>query len=340
MIDLHKILLEAFSIHRAHNGFTPVEINGFLNTMTRLWKKKSVKIEDVRRILAVYEVAGKQEIINSQVKHRKSPFKLIKSGLGYESRTCLEYVFNTDTTDPPLTQSYREDLLAGEYRAEVEVIRIIYRNQPESFIFGSIEGFPMLACETGAQTISRQQKVKATRTEILNLSNRTKLQTATTDQTDDKQEVLSSIKSRTLSIFDRVRAKQLANSLISKPSDQDQLRQRSIGRISEIVEIIRMKHSQKSSANFNSSIHQSPSKAKGKVSFSINELIKEIKDSLSCPVAEEEIKMCFKVLSDEIPGFGLTVLTIGSVQMVVVRGALMTGLQVQQHLKGLEMSLQ
>ena len=133
-----------------------------------------------------------------------------------------------------------------------------------------------------------------------------------------------------MSLLDRVRAKGLAAS--SAPDSLAVLRRRAIGRISEVVEILRMKQHQKLGSSFHSSIHSSPSKVRGRVSFSLNQLVNEIKGSLPVPMGDTEIRKCFEILAKDVPGMWLSIHTVGILQSVVLNGQGLSGMEVKKIL--------
>jgi hypothetical protein len=142
------------------------------------------------------------------------------------------------------------------------------------------------------------------------------------------------LKARTLSLFDRVRAKHLANSTTTTPTTDEILRHSAIGRIDEIVEILRMKQQQKLSATYMSSAHTSPGKTRGKVSFSMMQLVNDIKTSLSVPIGSEEIKKCIEILANEVAGGWCEVFDMGTVKSVILNGNGMSGVVVKKMLGG------
>jgi hypothetical protein len=170
----------------------------------------------------------------------------------------------------------------------------------------------LLSCTVGTQSAIRQDKSSARRTEILSISNASQQRqqkrlgtpAVSLPESMDKTEVEAAkpVASRTQSLFDRIAARQAIKTSSGAPTVADILRRRAVGRIDEIVEILRMKQHQKNVGrnhmlpNTNST---SPTKPGQRVSFSMKQLQTEIKDSARVPLGDDEIKLCLKMLAEE-----------------------------------------
>jgi hypothetical protein len=142
------------------------------------------------------------------------------------------------------------------------------------------------------------------------------------------------LKSRTLSLFERVKAKQLANAAKGAVTPQSILRQHAVGRISEVVEILRMKQQQKQSTRSQSANDESSSKVKvNKVAFGFAQIVQEIKNSVSIPIQDDEAKMCLELLSKDVEGSWCTMFELGSVKSLVLHGTARSGLEIQKELE-------
>jgi len=306
--------------------------------------------EDIQRMLALYEISEDSTVLGrTPIKYKASPFKLTISG----TRTCIDYVRGSANSSPRGLMSilFSESCLQTLFKAKImSLFQSSRSNSALHFLNGSLADFPLLACSIGAQTIARQERASARRSDILNLSaqaqkrSQPKLPSTLCKETEAQTEtqIAEKVKSRTQSLFDRVKAKQLANSSILTPTAEMILRRHAIGRIAEIVEIIRMKQQQKMSANFVSAVHFSPSRVKNKVSFSLNQLTSEIKNSVSVPIGDDEIRMCLKMLAGEVPGFWVSMFEMGSgeskITSVVLTGQGMGGREVQRRLEEKEVN--
>jgi len=341
LVSLHESFLRAFSLHAAHHGpVVPADLGDVMGTVTRLWKKHTVTKEDIQRMLGLYEIGADVENCRSILAHKNGPFKLTTSGIGRTSRTWVEYVGGPPRMMTPAP--FNADNLQALYKAEVEAVFISQRSNPTSFVYDTLANYPLLASIMGVQTLARKQHASARRTEILSLSSQTpvpsrvKSSTGSGDSQSTTAQIPESVKARTLSLIDRVRAKQLANASNSQPSQEAIVRHHAIGRVAEVVEILRMKQQQKLSSRFVSAVHASPSQVRGKVSFTLNQIVDEIRGSVSVPIGDQEVRMCIKILATEMPGFWLSTFELGGIQSVVLNGPGASGAEVKKVLEDKE----
>lgn len=240
---------------------------------------------------------------------------------------------------------FNEKCLQALFKADVMSLYLTAKvddSEQLSFLNGPLSKFPLLRCNIGAQTEQRIAKASAARNEIMDVAKasqsrqNTKLTIKQELETDDAtpEQANQKLKSRTMSLFERVKAKQLANAANGAPTPQSILRQHAIGRISEVVEILRMKQQQKQPASFNSVMDESPSKAKvNKVAFCFAQIIQEIKNSVSIPIQNDEAKMCLELLSKDVDGTWCTMFELGSVKSVVLQGGANSGVEIQKELE-------
>ena len=315
LTELHKHFLTAFSIHCAHNGTaTPADMGAIQQSVTRLWKKRVVTTQDLQRMLAIYEIEDAETGTQSEVKHNKCPFKLVILGVGSNACNTVEYI---------------KTCYLDEHQETCLYENAIRRFSSTDTTSASI---PLLAFTRGTQTQRRQQKATALREHILNkappqaqprpqpqeadMSSLT-IKDATTPVTTP-----SALKSRTLSLFDRVKAKQTLLASTSTPTAQQVLRKHAIGRIAEVVEILRMRQQQ-----------SSVGRSGGRVSFSSKQVVEVIKQSMSVPVGDEEVRACLEMLSRDVPGRWLTEWRVGDVKGVVLEGVGSSGVEVKKLLE-------
>lgn len=335
-VSLHAAFLKAFALHIVHNGQSaPASLDSLTGSITRLWKKHTVAKEDIQRILSIYELDVSTHFSGSLLKHQEGPFKLTMTGSDHV-RYTVEYVGwgNNRATNPRWDEYNLQQL----YEAEIEGLWISARKNPTCWVHGEVRSFPRLEFSVGIQTQARKAKAEAARREILGLStaaqNRPGAQFATQtskitkDHEVEKPEI---VKDRTLSLLDRVRAKAVASASTSQ-SPEAALRRYAIGHIAEVVEILRMKQQRKLSSSFMSSVHSSPSKIRCRVSFSMSQLINDIKGSLKLPLGDAELRLCLKILEEDVPGTWLSSYTVGTVQSVILNGSGLSGVEVKRIL--------
>ncbi|KAH0835121.1 hypothetical protein AYO21_09701 [Fonsecaea monophora] len=336
-VSLHAALLKAFALHLVHNGqSTPADLGSLMSSVTRLWKKHTVTREDIQRMLAIYELDVSTHFSGRLLKHQEGPFRLTMTGADFV-RYNVEYV--GAGSNRSFIPRWDECNLQKLYEAEIEACWISQRNNSSCWVHGPIQNFPRLNFDVSVETQVRKAKAETARREILGLASEAQTRAGAqfslyTSNASEKNEVNNPqiVKDRTLSLLDRVRARALVNSAATPQSAEATLRRYAVGRISEVVEILRMKQQRKLSTNFVSCVHSSPSKVRGKVSFSMKQLINDIKGSLTVPIGDAELRMCIHILQDEIPGMWVSIYTVGTVESVILNGPGLSGVEVKRIL--------
>ncbi|RMD42044.1 hypothetical protein DV735_g3098, partial [Chaetothyriales sp. CBS 134920] len=303
--DIFQHFLKAFSIHRAHNGSSsPAHLDTLLSAVTRLYKKRNVRREDSQRMLALFEVPWQQQqqhqgIANrALLPHNRSPFRLVISGAGVAARYLVEYCSELAYDETRLLQSYDELVRSVCEPSSTE--------KRASFISEGIEQYPLLSYTQGSQTARRQERSSAVRNHILNV----------TRQGNPKPH-------RTLSLFDRIKTKQSLALLQPSPSSSQLLYRHALSRIGDVVEILRMKQNQRAVVAASSC---------NKLTLSMSQAVSTVKGSLSVPMGEDEIRLCFKILAEDAEGDWLRLVDIGGFQSLVVQGRCARGEEVKRQL--------
>lgn len=323
LILMHKAFIKAFSLHRAHNGVaSPAELGQLLQSVTRLYQKRAVGVVDVQRMLGLMEIVPELAPRNS-MEHAKSPFKLMISGLGTSRRQVVEFVGyekqtrrNGRTVTTRISNFNEQDL---QMHYESKANRVSSYKQ----LSGAVDAFPYLEFGMGAQTIARQNKASETKKLILD-GRRPDLdfgKLSVKDEAEPEPAKRQTVKSRTLSLFDRVKAKQLANAAIDVPSAEALRRQHAIGRVAEVVEILRMKQQQKLRG------------MSGKTSFAFQHIVKEIQVSMNIPMGDDEIKVCLEILANEVQDGWCSIFELGLTRSIVVSGMGKSGVEIAALLK-------
>lgn len=313
LTTLHKSFTQALGVHYAHNGTrNAVSLSALLPAMTRLWKRRAVFAVDLERVLAIWEITAHSA---KEVEHKKGPFRLISSGIGSNQQTKIEFAWTN------VFGTFIKNELHQKYEAVVGRLWQSAQANPDTFafVYEPLITFPRLTCQVGTQTQARQQKIISIRDTILSKSPNTQRQPPQsepdfsklqiTDPSDPKPAPTPAshedrLKSRTLSLFDRLRAKQLANASSSPQDSASLLRRRALHRIPDLIDTLRLKQSQKLNKLLRSDLPGLSSELgmrQMKVSFSLEQLVQEIRDSVRVPIAAEEIKECIGTLGREVP---------------------------------------
>ncbi|KIX06794.1 uncharacterized protein Z518_04770 [Rhinocladiella mackenziei CBS 650.93] len=331
-VSLHATFLRAYTVHIVYHGKSaPAELDSLMASITKLWKRRTVIKEDIQRMLAFYEPDVSGVASPPLLKHKEAPFRLTTVG-GDFVRYNVEYVGGDSINRPP-DPPYDEHTLQKLYESKIEAFSTSQRHNFSAWLHGELRYFPRLDFAVGVQTRARKEKVSAIRKEIL--ANRPASPSDGLTNAEVIAEEIQTpliVKDRTLSLLDRVRARTLAKSAATPHTHEAILRRYALGRIHEVVEILRMKQQRKLSSQFISYAHSSPSKVRGRVSFGLKQLVDDIKGSVAVPIGDAEVKTCIDILANDIPGIWCSVYTVGKLQSVVLNGPGLSGIEVKKIL--------
>ncbi|KPI37570.1 uncharacterized protein AB675_3962 [Cyphellophora attinorum] len=309
LVSIFSAVLKAFALHRAHNGpATPAELSALLESVTRLYQRRSVTVIDLQRILGVFEQDENTAEATQQVRHVRGPFQLKIVGIGSNRRQLLELQQSAD---------FSERNLQSQFESQLDIL--LQRHGR------TVQDVPLLAFEMGAQTTMRQNKASETLKHILS-GRKAELSMDELSISDGGENSSVTIKSRTLSLFDRVKAKQLATAAIDTPSAEVLRRKHAVARMAEVVEILRMKQQQKLGG-------YSGAGAGGKVSFAWKQLLSELRASMAIPMGDDELKLCLEILSKEVNDGWCTIFELGATKSVVLMGTPRSGSEIVKALK-------
>jgi DNA replication factor Cdt1 C-terminal domain len=211
----------------------------------------------------------------------------------------------------------------------------------------ALDNFPKIACSIGTQTTARKAKTSQNLADILRLSNATQLRNEKPSSStrnviaEEVSNNLAEVENRKQSLLDRIQAKQLASKVKGKPTSQQILREHALGKIAHVTDVLRMMQQQQQKAESKSTSYNYPSsdllpsQRSSKVSFSFAQIRDNTKSSTTVPISDEEVKMCLRMLSEEVEGTWVKLIERGVVSkavFVVLEGEGLTGNEVKRRL--------
>ena len=280
-------------------------MTSLLQSVTRLYQKRAVTCADLQRILGIFELPQQATEASKEINHERGPFKISVVGLGSGKRQLIDLIAQGHVS------AFNERDLQVRFEKHVDEALGRYGQ--------SMQDLPLLAFEIGTQTTIRQHKTSEKMKHIMSgrkpdLS----MDDLSISDSNDLSTPKTTIKSRTLSLFDRVKAKQLANAAVDTPSADALRRKHAVARMAEVVEILRMKQQQKLRSHLGG----------GKVSFAVQQIVGELKASMTIPMGEDEIKLCFKILAEEVNDGWCRLFELGTTKSVVLSGLAKRGQEI------------
>ncbi|KAK4539646.1 hypothetical protein LTR36_010472 [Oleoguttula mirabilis] len=299
---LHSAFLSALSMHYAHNGTaSPVYTQALLPQITKTWKKRSVTLEDLRRVLAlssqpasfILEDYGRGGVCLSRAQPRGRAIKRAASYIDEEELNqcfadALQQQWNASQKAAESNTSHED---AAAFIAHLPLAPVTVHSSAEKAAPLFARGAQRLADIKSAQSASQQAS------------------TAPATATTTAQKTTSAVASRGTSLLDRILAKQaLTSTTASGPTKVELERRAALHRCEDIARVLSLLAG-----------------AKSRCSFSMATVVQHLQQSLRNPITREEVERCLAVMAGEVtPGF-VGVVVSGGVKAVVITRALGVG---------------
>lgn len=331
IVDLHSCLLKALSLHFAHHGATaPAELSTLLASATRLFKKRELAKDDVRRVLALDEISVEESMSSSpEIRFKKGKLRLSQFGAG-RPRISIEYI-GDDSKHSRAASTFDEQSLQLSFLQHITTLHSSSdKFEHLRFLNGAIENFPLIRCEAPAQETAHRVKAKQRRAEILSTAILAQPKYSELPTPPSTPDLCSpELNSRKSSLLSRIQARQLAKAGTYQPTASDILRSHALGRLEEVISTLRMMHKLKSRGG-----------KMTKVSFSMEQLDQTIRDSARVPLGGAEVRMCLRIIAEESSsGWVKLIKGVGvgdGTEFVVLEGLGLQGDEARRWIKGLE----
>lgn len=319
LINLHSSFLTALSLHYVHNGsMTPADLRNLGPGIERVWRKRRVTTDDVRRILAI----GRPEGVGGHERGR--PFELSDYGHG---KICVEIADHSDsgtTTKRPVN----EEVLNRVFLRGLQQRWTCYKTNepadpsPSTFI-ASLALLPITPCTSLtkiAPLLSKGQR----RLEDLKAgairAQQQPLSVTSANPISLAQPKAKQSSARSTDLFSRLKAKQLHQSTLPLPPSAEALNRRSaLQRLHEITPVLESlafsstKHANDDATAVDVRSMGSP------VSFTMPTLVQYLQMSLRNPIGKEEIIRSVRILAEVAPEWvGLK--EVGRMLSVTIKG--------------------
>ncbi|ROT37692.1 hypothetical protein SODALDRAFT_334816 [Sodiomyces alkalinus F11] len=304
LLDLQKAILKTVILQITHqNNNTPIDISDITPQVSRTWGKRKVTVDDIRRCIAIQDL--KPAKCGAAVAAAGSPFIVTDYGRG---KLCLE--IDTSKT----TGAIDEDALCRQFEKNLHILcaeRITddMNDLDVSFDNLSFDDLPK------ADITPRHNPLTGKQNPLLAKGHRAlaELKSGIAIKQQEKETKHNAIRAdaapegKKMSLLDRIRAKEMANSQIQLPSGPELGRKRAIMRACDVAAIIGMLAS---SSNPN---------GLPVLSFTMAVLQQKLKDSLRVPMPVEEGIDTVKILANEVAPEWFRVVSMGGKEHVVIQ---------------------
>lgn len=292
---MHSSLLTALSLHSAHNSgsTSAVNVKLLLPLVTANWRKRSVTVNDVRKILAL-------------TSHSVRSFELedrARAGI------FLARIFPNDSANQPQHNYINEAELNATFETALRKAWVAYSEKtPESLLTGRafVRQLPLDDLKQNASTQNATPLYSRGQQRLADLkagqaAAKAEVGTSQTPSQPASKDS-SGVQNRNTSLLDRILAKQaLSATLPAGPTRTELERKSALHRVEDVTRVLDMLAA-----------------GQPRASFSMAATIQHLQQSLRTPITKDEVERCLGLMASEIMPSFVKVVASGQVKGVVV----------------------
>ncbi|KAI4209598.1 MAG: hypothetical protein LQ351_007495 [Letrouitia transgressa] len=326
LVDLHSSFLTALSLHYAHHGtLTPVDIRVLRPSVERVWGKRRISTKDIRRILAIQNRSRSAKRASAL---EKSSRRLYLTDYGH-NRTCIEISEPTNDYNPAkrlINEEYLNTQFVFSLKRQWTTYNSLHTDSSVSGFISSISLAPITLC-VSAEKLScllargqrRLEDLKAGAVKSQRPSNAQREQQTFSDTENfppiQKQPVATL--SRSNSLRDRIKAKQMKQANLPPPPSQAELERKvSLQRIEELLPVLELLTTSGSSK---SSVLGEKKQVQNVQSFTMATIVQHLQMSLRNPISKEDAIRCVRLIAEEVAPEWVGVKEVGKLVGVTLR---------------------
>ncbi|MDI1485232.1 MAG: hypothetical protein OHK93_000369 [Ramalina farinacea] len=318
LIDLHSCFLTALSLHFAHNGLlTPADLRTLCPSIARTWRKRSVDVRDLQRLLSIQQSTLEEN-------GPKPPPKIMLTDFGHR-RICIELADTTGASlhKRPIDEEVSNTLFRLALLKQWTAFQDTSSKRSAQHFIDNLPLFPIKpdpSLTKLAPLLSKgQSRLSDLKAGAIQAQERG-LMTASGNVQSQKEIAKKDPFARSADLKSRIFAKQLHRSTLPAPLSKEQLvRQSALQRVSEIAPVLEsLALSAQGHRNDDAEADPWAQVAKH-VSFTMPTLVQNIQMSLRNPIASEDAASCVKVMGEILPEW-ITVREVRGMVGVTIKG--------------------
>ncbi|KAF2275371.1 uncharacterized protein EI97DRAFT_434223 [Westerdykella ornata] len=345
LLALHSSFLTALSLHYAHNGTaTPVDLRSLTQSISAVWKKRKVTLEDIRLCVGVLS-AGPSGINNpfflsdytgGKICLEIRPEHKQACNLGPLNEEALQSMFmqslddlwrtwntsqgsrTTLTARPIATPRRRGRPRKADTTQKSMEVFVVDDNALAKFI-SQLPLAEITLCPAVAASAPIREKGRKRLRELKESAYQGRMQKKLRESTGKENEdpiaqtqtqatqpkITEFAAVRKSNLLDRILAKQAAKAAAPAPLSPAELqRQAALQRSEEVLGVLSLLAAGKGPGS--------------RVSFSMSTLLQSLQSSIRSPLSKEETLRCVEVLANEVaPGY-VSIVRMGAISSVVI----------------------
>ena len=320
LLDLHSCFLTALFLHYAHNGpMIPVDVRILCPTIARVWRRRGVNLDTVRRLLATQQTQSIQENKTPQ-----NDFVLRDYGNG---KTCIEVVELTPqaSASRPLDEKRLNDQFSQSLLRQWTAFQM---ETPAPFSVATfINSLPLypITPDTSADKLTLQRskgqiRLKDIKAGAIKAQERAlKDTTANASPNPLQNPMIKDPFARSADLKSRIFAKQLQQVSLPTPLTPEQVARRhalhrtvEVARVLESLIVAAQKHR-------NDDAGEMWAQTTRNFSFAMPALVQNLQMSLRNPISRDEAINCVRVIGELAPEW-VSVREVSKLIGVTIRG--------------------
>ncbi|KAK4195642.1 hypothetical protein QBC40DRAFT_288780 [Triangularia verruculosa] len=290
LLDMQTAFLKSLSMQYAHNGTnSPIDLRSLYPSVTRAWGKRQVVLLDIQRLLG---------ILNWTPAKTAPEAAFILSDYG-RSKICID--FSPSLPAGPI----REAKLNMDFESNLRTLWMSSNNKNVTLFLGTLPKASVKKCESLLKAaIPKQTTLDSLKAGIQARKEAEKAAKEEAAKKIERQAVKAGGTKMTL--LERIKMKEEElKSMPEGPSAQQLQRRAALHRAEDVAAVIGM-------------LCKASGGGQARVSFTMQQVLSKLKDSLRTPISGEDAGVCVRLLASEVAPEWIRVVKVGAREMVVV----------------------
>lgn len=287
LLDMQTAFLKTLNMEYAHNGTnSPIDLRNLYPSVTRTWGKRRVLLVDIQRLLGVLNW--------TPAKSSLEPL-FILSDYGRQ-KICID--FSPSLPAGPI----READLNMDFKSNLRTLWMS-SNKNVTLFLGTLPKAPIKKCESLLKAaIPKQTTLDSLKAGI---QARKEAEQAAKEEAAKKLEQAVKPDGTKMTLLERIKMKEVElKNMPAGPTPQELQRQAALHRAEDVAAVIGMLCK--------------ASGGQARVSFTMQQVLTKLKDSLRTPISREDAGICVRLLAAEVTPEWIRVVKLGAREMVVV----------------------
>lgn len=305
LVDLHSAFLSALSLHYAHHGcLTPVDLRVLNGSVSAIWRKRSVQINDTRRILAIAQCAQSSQTAPTS---GARILTLIDYGRGKICLELVEAINNPSIHKRPIEEEKLHTLFTDNLEQQWQKYLTSSTSSVSVGAFiATLPLLPITACDSLSKLAPLLAKGQRRLEDLKAGAIKAQKSSSVWDPSGARDVPKPRPKlaaSRSDSLLSRIRAKESIQSALPPPPSPAVLaRKMALQRLEEVVPVLELLTAGAATGcSEHLAVFEKPKQQMQVQSFTMPTLVQHLQMSLRNPISKEDAVRCVRLLAEMVP---------------------------------------